>query len=124
MKNKPDTSLTQYSQPLVIKWDGTNSKKFNARGARGLLIYIPDGWVTATLDFYGIISGQPVPVADDNGTDLRIGGIDTSKAKLYIAPPAIWGVGALESIQLFSRNTGDTAFVPQTIDNIIVYPLR
>lgn len=124
MSSKDQTALTQFSEPLTVPWTGNNSGKFNARGARGLLIFIPNGWLAATLDFYGIMSTQPVLLHDDTGNKLLIDNIVTTAAGLYIAPAGVWSIGALETVQFFSRNVGDTAFVDQTIDNVIVYPLR
>ena len=115
-------SLTQFSEPVVIPWNGNHSDPFNARGARGLLIFVPTGWATATLDFYGIKSTQPVLIRDNDGNKLMIENIVANG--FYIAPAGAWAVGALESVQLFSRNTGDTDYVSQTIPDVTIYPLR
>lgn len=87
----------------------SNALDISVIGARGLAALInASNWTAADLAFQ--VSSDGVNwhnIRDSSGNGVKITGISTSAARLYVAPAECWVVRGFKYLRVSSRSTSD-----------------
>lgn len=111
MSRLTDVLFKQGSKDIRINIpSGSNlSTEFFTEGMRGLAVLVPSAWTSAEIAFAFLYGPVTQLLKDDTGTLVTISGINTSASFLYIAPSAVWALGAAPKCRLVSVNASGAA---------------
>ena len=89
---------------------GTEGNEARRRGFRGLAIEVPALWTAADIGFeVSRDASNYFKLCDEFNQRIKITGITTNEARVYIAPAALWAAGFYPYVRLASLNTSTGA---------------
>jgi hypothetical protein len=93
----------------------------DAFGPRGIAVQTPTAWTAADIAFEVSADGTNYfPLYTDTGGRVRISGVATAEARVYIAPAEIWAAGAYTHLKIASVNTSTGADENQGAERILI----
>jgi hypothetical protein len=107
---------------IAINTAVSNAVDISKLSMRGLSVKVPSAWTAAVIGFQ-VSDKATEPTSDDatwstlyktnnDGDDsepIRIVGIATNEARVYLVPPEIWMAGNYRWLRLVSRDTNTFA---------------
>jgi hypothetical protein len=122
--NHQKIELTQSTTRFDAPIEGSQTKILRQPGFRGLAIYVPSGWTAADIAFKAIDGPRQDWLRDELGDPVVITGIQTTQSGLYISPPALWALGAVDAFRIASVGVGALTPVTQTDVELYLHFLR
>lgn len=119
-------------EPAYAQRDGTIANGAALTGAfdlqstkaRGFAVVVPGTWTAADIAFQVSEDDSTYyKVYDKTGARVKITGIATSEAAVYVAPAEAWAVGVWRYLKLESINTGTGAAENQGAERALTITL-
>lgn len=103
---------------IAINTAVSNAVDISKLSMRGLSVKVPSAWTAAVIGFQ-VSDNESEPAsgdsswttlyrtnsAGDDSEPIRVVGIATNEARVYLVPPEIWMAGNYRWLRLVSRNT-------------------